>query len=99
MDRWREMLNGGEAVPGERRLPSSRLAASAAVAAWADVIAADDQTDEERARRRHALAAATKQLIRDNAEPVTRAGAEVVAVDGGGLADLLLRASRQQLEE
>ena len=48
VDRWREMLAGGEAVPAERRLPSSRLAASAAVAAWADVIATGGQADEER---------------------------------------------------
>ncbi len=98
VDRWRDMLTGGEVVPAERKLPSSRLVASAAVAAWADIIA-EDQSDEQRSARRRALAAMTIQVISDNAEPETRAAIEVPGVEGGDLADLLLQASRQQLGE
>jgi hypothetical protein len=114
VDNWRELLSGGGAPPAERKLRSSRLMASAAVAAWADIIGADDQPapaggqaqDEDgdrayqrRSARRHALAAATLDAIKKNAEPGTRAAAEAPGIDGGGLADLLLRAGRRQLEE
>jgi hypothetical protein len=98
VDRWRDMFTGGEAVPAERKLPSSRLVTSAAVAAWADIIATD-QSDEQRSARRRALAAMTMRAISDNAEPETRAAIEVPTVDGGDLADLLLQASRQELGE
>jgi hypothetical protein len=109
VDAWRELLSGGNVPPVERKLRSSRLAASAAVAAWADVIGADDLTAEaggraedreyeRRAARRQALGAVTLEAMRKNAEPGTRAAAGAPVIDGGDLADLLLRAGRQQLE-
>jgi hypothetical protein len=110
VDVWRELLSGGSVPSAERKLRSSRLTASAAVAAWADVIEAEDPTAEtggraedrayqRRAARRQALAAATLEAIRRNAEPGTRAATEAPGIDGGDLANLLLGAGRQQLEE
>jgi hypothetical protein len=110
VDVWRELLSGGGAPPAERRLRSSRLTASAAVAAWADVIEADyrpteadgraeEGAYERRTARRQTLATATIEAISKNAEPGTRAAAEAPGIDGGDLADLLLGASRRQLEE
>jgi hypothetical protein len=110
VDDWRELLSGGGAPPAERKLRSSRLTVSAAVAAWADVIKADDPAAaaggraadggyERRSARREALATAALGAITKNAEPGARPAVEAPRIDGGALADLLLRADRRQLEE
>ena len=84
VDDWRELLSGGERPPAEQKLRSSRLAASAAVAAWADIIGyirgrgrrPGRSAYERRSARRQALADQHARAIRKNAEPGTRAAAE-----------------------
>jgi hypothetical protein len=97
VDRWRDLLADGGAIPPERNIRSSRLVTSGAVAAWADMIATDEKTAEQRVARRKALAARTVQAIKDNAEPGTRARVEAPTVDGGEIANLLLKAGPRQL--
>lgn len=111
VDTWRELLSSGGALPAERKLRSSRLTVSAAVAAWADVIKAEDPATapgghdanggyERRSARREALATAALAAIRKNAEQAARPAVEAPqGISGGDLADLLIRADRRQLEE
>jgi hypothetical protein len=93
--RAESLLGSGLLIP-ETDVRAARLAATATLAAWSQVMRVKD--DQERARKREALARRALNLIRRSQEPGTRAATAQQAEHGGAsLARLLLGADRQHL--
>jgi hypothetical protein len=93
--RAESLLCTGVVTP-ETDIRAARLAATAALAAWSEVMRIED--DHARAAKRAALASRSLELIKRSQEPGTRAATTQQAEKGGeSLSRLLLGADRKQL--
>lgn len=97
ISQWSTQLRqGGEDdIPGEQTLEAARLATSAAVAAWAEAMAAVDDTQREWLAGR-ALKSVTKSS--ENGDRDEAVSAVEIGDLGAGLAKALLSASPSELE-